>query len=64
MTGLSCDHCLRPVTQALKNTEGVRDAQVDLKGALATVDYDEAKTSPRALAEAVTEEGYAAEEIV
>ena len=64
VTGMSCDHCVRAVTQALKNTDGVQDASVDLKGARATVQYDESKTNPRALAGAVTDEGYTAEEIV
>jgi copper chaperone len=64
VTGMSCDHCVRAVTQALKSTEGVRDASVDLKGARATVDYDETKTNPRALAGAVMDEGYTAEEMV
>jgi copper chaperone len=64
VTGMSCDHCVRAVTQALQNTEGVRNATVDLKGARATVDYDENKTNPRALATAVGDEGYKAEELV
>ncbi len=64
VTGMSCDHCVRAVTQALQNTEGVREASVDLKGARATVEYDEGKTNPRALAGAVADEGYPAEEIV
>jgi copper chaperone len=64
VTGMSCDHCVRAVTQALQNTEGVREATVDLKGARATVEYDEGKTNPRALAGAVADEGYPAEEIV
>ncbi|HET9439432.1 MAG TPA: cation transporter [Longimicrobiales bacterium] len=64
VTGMSCDHCVRAVTQALQNTDGVRSAHVDLKGARATVEYDEGKTNPQALASAVTEEGYQAEETV
>jgi copper chaperone len=64
VTGMSCDHCVRSVAQALQKTAGVRTASVDLKGARATVDYDETQTNPRALANAVTDEGYTAEEIV
>ena len=64
VTGMSCDHCVKAVTQALKATDGVQDATVDLKGARATVQYDETKTNPRALAGAVMDEGYTAEEIV
>ena len=64
VTGMSCDHCVRAVTQALKNTEGVQDATVDLTQARATVQYDDSKTNPRVLASAVMDEGYTAEEIV
>ena len=64
VTGMSCDHCVRAVTQALKNTDGVQDATVDLKSARATVHYDDGKTNPRVLASAVMDEGYTAEEIV
>jgi len=64
VTGMSCHHCVEAVTHALKSTAGVRDASVDLQGARATVEYDESKTDPRALAGAVTDEGYTAEEIV
>ena len=64
VTGMSCEHCVRAVTQALESTDGVRSATVDLKGARAMVEYDEGKTNPRALAGAVMDEGYTAEETV
>jgi copper chaperone len=64
VTGMSCDHCVRTVTETLQNSIGVRTATVDLKGARATVEYDERQTNPRALATAVMDEGYTAEEIV
>ena len=62
VTGMSCEHCVRAVTSALQDTDGVRRAEVDLKAGRAVVDYDESKTSPRALANAVMDEGYSAEE--
>jgi copper chaperone len=64
VTGMSCDHCVRAVAQALRNTAGVRNASVDLKAGRASVDYDENQTNPRVLAGAVMDEGYTAEEIV
>lgn len=64
VTGMSCEHCVRAVTQALQSTEGVERALVDLKASRATIEYDEQKTNPRALAGAVMDEGYTAEEIV
>lgn len=60
--GMTCGHCVKSVTQALENTDGVRRAQVDLQAGRATVEYDETRTSPVALAGVVTEEGYTAEE--
>ena len=61
--GMTCGHCVQAVTKALKGTEGVSDAQVDLQAGRAQVEYDESRTEPRALAKAVTEEGYTAEAV-
>ncbi|MGQ0561092.1 MAG: heavy-metal-associated domain-containing protein [Gemmatimonadota bacterium] len=55
---------MRAVTNALKQSEGVRDAQVDLKAGRAVVEYDEGETDARQLANAVMDEGYSAEELV
>ena len=63
VTGMSCGHCVKAVTQALESVDGVRQADVDLGAGQATVEYDEALTSPAVLADAVTEEGYAAEAV-
>ena len=60
--GMTCGHCVKSVTEALENVDGVRRAQVDLQAGRATVEYDETRTSPETLAGVVTEEGYTAEE--
>lgn len=62
VTGMSCGHCVQAVTKALQSVEGVSQARVDLKGGTATVEFDATRTDPRALARAVSEEGYEAEE--
>jgi copper chaperone CopZ len=62
ISGMSCGHCVNTVKQALEHTDGVSGAMVDLRQGRATVEYDEAVTTPRALAVAVMGEGYAAEE--
>jgi copper ion binding protein len=62
ISGMTCDHCVRTVSQALQQVDGVEDARVDLQRGSAEVDYDERRTSPRQLASAVMDEGYAAEE--
>jgi copper chaperone len=61
--GMSCGHCVRAVTDALKRTAGVQRADVDLEMGRAVVEFDAAQTSPRALANAVMDEGYEAEEV-
>jgi len=60
--GMTCDHCVRTVREALEGVDGVAHAKVDLQAGRATVEYDEDETSPRALANAVMDEGYLAEE--
>ena len=60
--GMTCQHCVRSVTQALESHEGVQRAEVDLQAGRARVDYDESRVTPRELANAVAEEGYEAEE--
>ena len=61
--GMTCQHCVRSVTQALESQEGVARAEVDLQAGRAQVEYDDARVTPRALAHAVAEEGYEAEEL-
>jgi copper chaperone CopZ len=60
--GMTCDHCVRTVKQALESVDGVEDAKVDLRASQATVEYRDGATTPRALANAVMDEGYMAEE--
>ena len=63
VSGMSCQHCVRSVTSALQSIEGVERAEVDLSKGRATVEYDAGLTNPRALANAVMDEGYVAEEV-
>lgn len=55
--GMSCDHCVKHVTNALIEVDGVKDVKVDLKGKVAAVELagniDDSK-----LKEAVEEAGY------
>jgi copper chaperone len=61
--GMSCGHCVKAVTEALEGVDGVERADVDLEGGRAVVAFDESRTTARALANAVMDEGYTAEEI-
>jgi copper chaperone len=56
--GMSCEHCQHAVKQALESVEGVRQADVDLAGGLATVSLDGPAVDTIRLRQAVDEAGY------
>lgn len=58
VTGMSCEHCVKAVENALRAIPCVQDVKVDLIGAHATV---QGEASPQAMLAAVVEEGYQAE---
>lgn len=58
ITGMTCGHCVRSVTGALKGVPGVKAAEVDLRSGAAKV---EGEADPAALVAAVEDEGYKAE---
>ncbi len=55
--GMSCEHCVKHITQALKLVEGVKSVKVSLKDNSAVVDHKE-DVGVDALKVAVTEAGY------
>lgn len=61
--GMSCDHCVRTVTEALQRVDGVERANVDLKAGRAVVEYRDGGPTPRSLESVVMDEGYTAEEV-
>lgn len=62
VSGMTCNHCVKSVKDALEEVGGVRSARVDLDAGTALVDYDDARTSPRELTTAVADAGYQATE--
>ena len=57
--GMHCGNCVKNVTRALERTDGVQPKRVDIGTAL--VSYDPSRTSPDAVAAAVTDAGYPAQ---
>jgi copper ion binding protein len=55
--GMSCEHCVKHVTNALKDLAGVSSATVSLKDKSAAVEHGDAVTL-EALKAAVVEAGY------
>lgn len=56
--GMHCPMCVKHVTEALKETSGVKKAEVRLEENTARVVYDDALTNVEKLSEAVAEAGY------
>jgi copper ion binding protein len=55
--GMSCEHCVKHVTEALKGIAGVSSASVSLKDKNAVVEHGDAVT-PDMMKAAVEEAGY------
>jgi copper ion binding protein len=55
--GMSCEHCVKHVTQALNAVGGVKSVKVSLKGKTAEVDHGDG-VSLEAMKAAVVEAGY------
>ncbi len=58
--GMTCEHCVTAVTNALKAVQGVQAAEVNLAEEWARVTYDSAQTNIEALRAAVSDAGYQA----
>ncbi|MHB1954740.1 MAG: heavy-metal-associated domain-containing protein [Sulfobacillus sp.] len=58
IVGMTCNHCVMTVTNALKAVPGVKAANVSLEKNDAKVTYDAAVASVEALKKAVVEAGY------
>lgn len=58
--GMTCNHCVLRVQQALSAVPGVEKAQVTLQPGRARVAFDESAATTQALADAVAKAGYSA----
>lgn len=58
VNGMSCSHCEKAVTKALKALDGVADVRVDLAGKTVTVDYDAGKATSDEFKAAIEDAGY------
>ncbi len=58
--GMTCEHCVKSVTQGLSSLEGVGNVEVRLDSGQATVEYDESLVGPDALRAKIAEVGYRA----
>ncbi len=61
--GMMCEHCVKAVTLALQDIDGVQGVQVSLEANSATVTFDDATASLEKFREAIIEEGYSLEPV-
>lgn len=59
--GMSCEHCVKAVREALEGVPGVTGVAVDLAGGRATLDLDPAQATVRDLVDAVEDQGFEAQ---
>ncbi len=60
--GMSCEHCVKRVTEALEKVEGVKKAKVDLKKKSAVVVLEQ-EVADETLVAAVVDAGYQAKAV-
>lgn len=60
INGMSCQHCVKTVTDALTEVAGVQRAKVNLRKGEAVVRFDETRTATTVLKSAITEAGFEA----
>lgn len=60
--GMSCEHCVKAVTDAINALKGVKNVEVSLEGKNAKVVYDDELTRVSELESAIIEEGYQVKE--
>lgn len=58
--GMSCQHCVKTVTDALTALEGVQRAKVNLRKGEAVVRFDELSVNLASLRDAITQAGFEA----
>jgi len=58
VSGMSCEHCVKAVNNALSSLAGVKDIAVSLKDGKVSFSHDPAKAPLDAIKAAIIEEGY------
>ncbi|HBU84607.1 MAG TPA: copper chaperone [Paenibacillus sp.] len=56
VTGMSCNHCVKSVEEAVKNAGA--DGKVDLAAGTVAVEYDEQKVNVDQIKAAIEDQGY------
>jgi copper chaperone len=58
VNGMSCAHCERVVTDAIKTLNGLRKVEVHLSSGKIAIDYDQEQVSLEDICEVIEAQGY------
>ena len=58
VSGMSCEHCVKAVNNAVSGLSGVKNINVSLKDGKVSFSHDPAKAPLDKIKAAITEEGY------
>ena len=64
VSGMSCSYCVKTVKECINSEAGVTSVELNLVTGLATVTYDENKTSPESISKKVDKETRFGSEVV
>ncbi len=56
--GMSCEHCVRAITEAVKGLEGIQSVAVDLKAGTVSVEHDPDLSSVEKIISEIEDQGY------
>lgn len=56
--GMSCNHCVNAIMQAVGTMDGVNQVVVSLEEKTVTAEFDPGKTSEQQIKDAITDQGY------
>ncbi len=56
--GMSCDHCVQTITQAVEGMPGVSRVQVNLEKKAVTVDFEASQTDLKTISAKIDEAGF------
>lgn len=58
ISGMSCNHCVQRIENALQQTRGVNTARVDLAAEKAYIDYDPSEINEETMLQVIKDSGY------
>ena len=58
VNGMSCQHCVNSIHDAVAQSVGVKQVKVDLKSKLVEVEYDQSFTNELLIVECIEDQGF------